>query len=418
MTAQKVILHISADYPDPLDGGKTRAVANLLALAPGYAHHVYSLNRIDWRQDLAALPFTDGNGVRGGASDDGSAAPARPDDLPHRAVAYPAPPKGLFHRRYLERLADWIIADATARGLVPDQVHAHKLSVEALTGARVAHHFGARLIVSSQGDSDLKIIGAKRDLRPVYRDIWQRADVVLPFAPWTATALSQLLGDRSGPLHILPVPARAEMPAIPPISAPADPVIASVFHLASYKRKNAATLMAATALARETCPELRLDIAGGGNAPTFAAMSRMMAGYNGAPRNQTTRNGAQAPIRLIGPLAPDAVRGFLNRATLFALPSWRETFGMVFVEALMAGCPVIFPEGAAIAGYLPGVSYARPVPAGDSAALAATMTEMIAGTAAIRADLARAQTDGSLAIFGNDAIAATYRAALDAGGGR
>ena len=328
MTAQKVILHISADYPDPLDGGKTRAVANLLALAPGYAHHVYSLNRIDWRQDLAALPFTDGNGVRGGASDDGSAAPARPDDLPHRAVAYPAPPKGLFHRRYLERLADWIIADATARGLVPDQVHAHKLSVEALTGARVAHHFGARLIVSSQGDSDLKIIGAKRDLRPVYRDIWQRADVVLPFAPWTATALSQLLGDRTGPLHILPVPARAEMPAIPPVSVPvsvpADPVIASVFHLASYKRKNAATLM--------------------------------------------------------------------------------------------AGCPVIFPQGAAIAGYLPGVSYARPVPAGDSAALAATMTEMIADNAAIRADLAHAQTDGSLAIFGNDAIAATYRAALNPGG--
>ena len=41
-----LILHLSADFPDPFVPGKTRAVSNLLDLVPEHDHEVYSLNRV------------------------------------------------------------------------------------------------------------------------------------------------------------------------------------------------------------------------------------------------------------------------------------------------------------------------------------------------------------------------------------
>ncbi len=141
----RTILHLSADYPDPLMAQKTRAVANLIALVPEHAHHVYSLNRIGWRAGIRALDFADEAGEG------------------HRAVAYGAPPKGLFLKRYLDRLADWLADDLVRRGLRPDLVHAHKLSSEGLVGAVLARRLGVPLAISVQGNTDLKVIGARRE---------------------------------------------------------------------------------------------------------------------------------------------------------------------------------------------------------------------------------------------------------------
>lgn len=66
----KTILHISADFPDPLVPEKTRAVENLIARADGFRHIVYSINRVSWRKDIALLEFAEDqtaiSAIRGG----------------------------------------------------------------------------------------------------------------------------------------------------------------------------------------------------------------------------------------------------------------------------------------------------------------------------------------------------------------
>jgi hypothetical protein len=160
------ILHLSADYPDPVQPRKTLAIANLIALVPEHEHLVLSLNRrggfIDpgaWSGAVALAPFADAAGR-------------------HLAVTYRAPPMGILHRHSLERLADRL--EGPARAFAPDLVHAHKLTVEGIVGARLAARLGLPFLLTVQGNTDLKIAGARPALRPLLARIWREAAVVLP----------------------------------------------------------------------------------------------------------------------------------------------------------------------------------------------------------------------------------------------
>jgi glycosyltransferase involved in cell wall biosynthesis len=379
------ILHLTADYPDPLGPSKTRAVANLLTLAPEHEHVVYSLNRVDWRLGVAAIPFADAAGTG------------------HRALGYGAPPRGLFLATFLERLADWILDDLARRGLKPDLVHAHKLSVEGLAGERIAARLGAPLAISVQGDSDTRIVGVKRDLRARYRGLWRGAAAVFPFAPWALASLERLLGARSGWTALLPCPAAGpEFRARPTESGP---TVVTAFHLANWRRKNADGLFRAVARVGADVPGLRLHVIGGGDADAFARLHRLAAAV--AP-GRVAFEGA-VPNREIG--------ACFNAAAAFALPSHRESFGMVFSEALLAGAPCLVPSGAGIDGYFPDSPAVVAVPSRDVDAIASGLAGLIRGQAAAKAALARLIEDGGLETLTRPRIAETYRRGLQAATG-
>jgi len=381
------ILHLSADFPDPLVPGKTRAVARLLDLVAEADHRVYSLNRVGGAPGIAALPF-------------GPAVPGPPGrhvtDRAHRALAYAAPPYGLWLKTRMTAVAGAISADLAARGWRPDIVHAHKLSVEGLAGWALARRFAAPLIVSSQGNSDLKILGAKATLRPAWRRIWQSADWILPFAPWTAAALDERLGPRTRPMTILPCPTPADG-VLPPRWT--GPVVRTAFRLDEHANKGAAVLIEAARLAARAVPGLTLEIAGAGSPGAFARLERMARATGGI-------------TRLVGPVPHDEMPEFWNGAACLVLPSRRESYGMVFAEALLAGCPVIHGAGSGIDGYFPGAPFVRSADPGDAVALARQIAGMVRGAPVIKAALAAAQRDGALARLQRPAIAAVYRAAL------
>jgi glycosyltransferase involved in cell wall biosynthesis len=370
------VMHISADYPDPLVPAKTRAVANLLDLAPEHEHRVWSLNRVGFRHGISALPFGDG----------------------HRAVAYGAPPKGLMMASRLAAVAEVILDAVAGWEAVPDVIHAHKLSVEGLIGAQVARALGKPLIVSSQGNSDLKIIGARRDLRSRWRAIWQGAAAVLPFAPWTRDGLQALLGARSGPTYLLPCPIPGLQQRVPQQSL--SPLIRTAFNLGFHRNKNAGGLMRAVAKLAPRHPDLHLEIIGGGDAEAFAILSEQAASL------------APGRIRLLGPRPHAEIPGLFNEASVMALPSHRESFGMVFVEALLAGCPVLGPAGFAIDGYLPDGVAGLFVASSDEGAIAEALDRMLREEHLFKQRLGALQANGSLDMFREKAIAETYAAAL------
>lgn len=375
------VLHLSADYPDPLAPAKTRAVSNLLALVSEIEHRVYALNRVGWRAGIHALSFDDACGAG------------------HRAVAYGAPPKGLLHAVFLDRLADWILEDLARDGFRPDLVHAHKLSVEGLAGARVAHALGTPLALSIQGNSDTKIVGAKRDLRDRYARIWRDAAVAFPFAPWAARALETMLGRRDGPTLTLPCPGPADGRLPPRI---VGPIIRTAFHLGGARGKNADGLIRAVGAAAARVPELRLEIAGGGDPAQFAALSRVAA------------RAAPGRVRFLGPVPHDRVQALFNASCAFALVSHRESFGMVFAEALSAGAPCLTPRGRAIDGYFEEGGVVLAADPRDGAEIRDGLVRLALEEAAFKARLAALSESGGLDFLTSRAIARQYRSGIAA----
>lgn len=372
------LLHLSADYPDPLAPSKTKAVANLLGLAPGHEHRVYALNRVGWRDGIQALAFADGNGAH------------------HRAVAYGAPGRGILLKTFLDRLALWMLDDLG--GFVPDAIHAHKLSVEGIVGLRLARRFGVPLLVSLQGDSDLKIVGARRDLRGLYRRIWMEAAVALPFAPWTAERMAAMLGDRSGPVALLPCPAARDETILPPRTV--GPLFRTVFHLDSARRKNADGLIRAIGLAAREAPDIALEIIGGGDPAAFAALAGLAEAV------------APGRVRFLGTAPNDRVGGLLNGACALPLVSHRESYGMVFAEALFAGAPCLIPRGWGIDGYLPEGEVTIAAASDDVAGMAAALVRLAREEQSFKARLSALSAVGGLDVLRRGSIARTYAEAL------
>lgn len=372
------ILHISGDFPDPLASGKTPAIRNLLAIVPEHEHRVYSLNRVGWRHGVAGIGFGEG----------------------HHAISYGAPPKGIALASRLSNVADYIVNDIDSRSFRPDVVHAHKLSIEGLVGDAVAKALGVPLVISSQGNTDLKIICARPDLRGRWRRIWQDAAVVFPFAPWTADGLTRLLGPRLGATVCLPCPTPQDT-----IRAPRDtpPVLRTAFHLAGHSNKNAVALMRATLAAAERLPDLRLEIIGGGDPEAFATLTEAVASLD--PKR----------LKLIGPRPHDQMPDLFNASAAVPMPSKRESYGMALIEALMAGCPVLHSRGNGIDGYLTPDEVSIAVNPADKDELAGGLERIVRDQSIFKARLAALQESGGLDRFRRDAIGTTYTDALTRG---
>ncbi|MGJ3628610.1 glycosyltransferase [Sphingomonas sp. MMS24-JH45] len=144
---------------------------------------------------------------------------------------------------------------------------------------------------------------------------------------------------------------------------------------------------------------MTLEIAGAGGAAAEAAVDALIA---------------DVPGRRAGFLAADALQPWMNGAAVFAMPSHRETFGTVFSEALLAGCPIVYPEGRAVAGYLDDCPFALAVPPRDHAAIGDAIAELVHDQHRRKAALARWHAEGGGERFRRASILRTYREGLAA----
>jgi glycosyltransferase involved in cell wall biosynthesis len=382
------IVHISTDFPDSFAPAKTRAIANLLELTgERFDHAVYSLNRVAPSPINLATAMVR-NPLR----------PRLPVTLAERTaematLIYQAPPKGLYLRALLDRVADWIADDIVRSNLRPTLIHGHKLSMEGIVAERVARRLKRPYALSIQGNSDRSILSARLDLTRLYRRIFHGAAVVFPFSPWALDFVEGRLGKRSGATILLPCATPADAIAAPVL---VEPRLMSAFHLANHQLKNAGALIAASRMLQDEIPGYSLDIVGGGSDRDREALERDISAV-----------GARS-ASLAGPVAHDAIQARMNRSAGFVMISRRESFGLVFVEALLAGCPVAFPRGWAIDGYFDDMPFAIPVPAGDGDAIADAMRRLVRDQSGLKAALSRWQQSGAARAFQRPAIAAAY----------
>ncbi|MGV3512587.1 MAG: glycosyltransferase [Novosphingobium sp.] len=353
--------------------------------AERFSHYVYSLNRrtpsisgfvrasVTLREMVRATSFSHG-----------------------QALTYLAPPKGLFHQSMLKRLARWIGEDIAAREARPDLIVGHKLTIEGIVAEQVANALGIPFAISIQGDSDTKILSARRDLSRSFGRIFHDAKMVFPFAPWALSAVEKRLGMRKGATVLLPCPTDIDHPTPPQIG---NGSLVSVFHLKNARRKNLDSMAAASTYLADRDRQVPISIVGGGSDSDRATCQRLIGNAPG--------------VTLAGPMNREALREFLPTASGFIMPSRRESFGLVFIEALFCGLPIIYPKGQAIDGFLDNAPFALAVDAQDPASIANAMQHVIDHEAELKSALADWQASDGAARFKRTSIAEAFAGGLN-----
>jgi glycosyltransferase involved in cell wall biosynthesis len=168
----------------------------------------------------------------------------------------------------------------------------------------------------------------------------------------------------------------------------------SVFHLRHRALKNMPRLARAGDIAQSRSPSLRVAVVGGGEASDRMAAEELAS--------------AHPALRLEGALPHQDVAARLNRAAGFALPSLRESFGLVFVEALMAGCPIVYPAGRAVDGWFDDLPFAIRVAPRDTSAIADGLVRLARDEAMLKQELAQWQMSPAAERFRRPAIARAF----------
>ena len=381
------ILHISGDFPDSIKAAKTRVIQTLLALTKDrFQHHVISINR-SWAGstflfDVARNPLRPRLRTA-----------MRDNEAGVIALSYRAPPKGIYHRTMLEQLAEPILERIARDKIRPALIVGHKLTIEGFVAARVAAALGVPYALTVQGDTDTGIAAVRPDLSKRLRSILDGANIVFCFAPWTVTEIERRFGALGKRAVLLPCPTTQDI-ILPPREA--GPRIVSLFHLNQWRRKNARVLIEAAAIVEKDGLEMSVSIHGDGGEAAINAIQRKIA------------SSGAGNVALEGPVDHATVQALLNGAGGFALPSLRESFGLVFVEALLAGCPVLYPRGMAIDGHFDGLDFAIPVDAHDAQSVAAGLKRLVHDERVLKAKLAQWQSSEAARRFQRAAIAQVF----------
>lgn len=385
------ILHLSGDYPDPIEAFKTPVIRTLVDLTRDqFGHNVLSLNRRSPGPGALAASLIRGGGrpslkIRSQPFDDGT------------AIEYFAPGRGIYHATLLRQLGDRL-ADEIAPEMRPDLVIGHKLAIEGIAARRMAHRLGVPFAVSIQGDTDTKILQMRPDLAPEFARAFHDAAVVFPFAPWALEKIERRLGKRSGRTIILPCPTDLDQPQTPRITGSKE--LVTVFHLKNHRRKNLKGMVEAMRIVARHDPDIRLTVIGGGGEDDIASCQALLNGLSN--------------VTLAGPMNRVQLRERFLAATAFVMPSLRESFGLVFVEALFSGLPIIYPAGTAVDGFFDDAPFAMKVPAHAPDQIAKAICQSVAQEAEAKRSLATWQSSAEAKLFTRESIAAQFSAGLRA----
>jgi glycosyltransferase involved in cell wall biosynthesis len=168
---------------------------------------------------------------------------------------------------------------------------------------------------------------------------------------------------RLAPEGIDPAITSVGSPATRHDGAPRGPSVLSVAR--QYRRKDIATLIRAVPGLLESVPQARVRIVGDG--PEADRNHRL-----------ARRLGVSHAVSWLGSLeSVDALRIEYERASVFCLPSRQEGFGIVFLEAMFHGLPIVAADAGAVPEVAPHEQTSLLVPPGDSEALTEALVRVL-----------------------------------------
>ena len=195
----------------------------------------------------------------------------------------------------------------------------------------------------------------------------RRADLVLSTSRYCCERIHAHYG--VPPERLNQVPEGIDLALWQPLDACAPAQVREPYRLLcvarQYPRKRIADLITAFATVVQRLPQARLTVIGDG--PEHSDLVALVR-----------RLGLEGQVELLGALASDAeVRAWYGRASVFCLPSEQEGFGIVFLEAMAAGLPVVSTTAAAIPEVVPHGQAGLLVPPRDPQALAGALLQLL-----------------------------------------
>lgn len=163
-----------------------------------------------------------------------------------------------------------------------------------------------------------------------------RADLVITISQYCAERLEQLYRVRNAVVvpELIDLDAWRHLFRIhPAVPNPRKFTILSVCRF--YPRKRLDVLLRAGALLRKTIPELEIRIVG--NGPEYKRLQQICSELSLGP-----------VVQWLGDASMSKLAEEYNRSDVFCLPSVQEGFGIVFLEAMAAGKPIVAARAAAV----------------------------------------------------------------------
>lgn len=324
------VLHICGDYPDIFEPNKTPVIKRLVhGLSNRTVNMVMSINRID--NPLKEEVRREGN---------------------LWSIRYFALPYGIMQSSFLDRLADKLAELLEEAGIRVDIMVGHKFTIESYVCWRLSRLLGVPYIACFMGNTDTKIFRAKPHYLPAFQDIARAAKVLVFPTPWCrGFFMDRLLRPANIPedrCHIIPyISGDSLRPAASqPVSSHH---FITICRLDIWRLKNLHRLIEAIATLRKSEGDWCLDIVGQGSS---AAQNKL--------KSLISSHGVDQYVRLLGAKNRDQIDSLLPRYCAMVMPSYPESFGLVYLEALAKGVPVMTAKGAGLDGFFsdlfPGVT--------------------------------------------------------------
>jgi len=190
----------------------------------------------------------------------------------------------------------------------------------------------------------------------------RRADLVMTTSRYAASRIRALYGLDAEPRVVPePIDLAAWRGLFERNGAEPDPRRFTVLSVCRfYPRKRLDVLLGAVARLRARIAGLEVRIVGRG--PEEARLRALARGLE-----------LGGVVTWLGDVSQDALAREYNRADVFCLPSVQEGFGIVFLEAMAAGKPIVAARAAAVPEVVPHALLAQP---GDEESLARALEEL------------------------------------------
>lgn len=311
------IIHISFDYPDSINTIKTKAVFNLIETQTKIPNIIFSLNR-------TSNPFADYSIKKN-----------------NNVYSF-----NIFGLPYGIGLSLWMYftSKKIQKIINSDKVnvtiiHAHKLTFEGLVAYFLIKTKRVPLFVSVRGHTDLKVLKVKKIFTRKYSKIVDLSSKIIFISPWTVSELKKIFPNKNLTEKTTLVPNIIELNELPRLETEKEKFV-SVFNLDQYPYKNIRRVLLAFNELNKEYPALKLDIIGRGKESSIKRIKKYINNCT-YPQN----------FSLLGPKPHEELLKLYGRYKGLILPSYPETFGMVFIEALNSGIPILYAKNSGIDGF-------------------------------------------------------------------
>ncbi len=318
------VLHLAVEYPSRNRATNTPAVRNFIQANSQADYRVFALRR-------TAKPWRC-NALTG--DDQG--------DTNVTSMKYWGLPYGLLLFLSMTIVAWRIRQQIQQEGAAIIAVHGHKFTFEGIAAWWLARWLQVPLLLSVRGEAEQKVLRYKPHYRPFFKRQLTEAKRVYLVSAWFRRELNKLYPNTSNQ-RLLPNFV-AERPWQPSHHWQPNKLV-TVMDLNVLHKKGLPNLLAAIAKIRHCYPKISLDIYGSGTIRSQQQAQQLIAAEKLQPH-----------VQLQGALPNRQLLKKLPHYAGLVLTSHNETFGMVYVEAMLSGIPVIYSQHTGIDGFVDGLN--------------------------------------------------------------